>query len=189
MSRIGSKANSSMYAVLGILALRPQTGYEIKKLMERSTRYFWNENYGQIYPHLNQLLQNQDVTMQIIEQEGKPARKVYTITEQGKQTLTNWLRNPLEISVLESKNELLLRLFLGNHVPHETNVQHLGVLKEKLQAQFHELDAMEEQILSCYPDALDRRYWLITIHYGKSQASSLIQWCEDSIAELNRPLE
>ncbi|AET58452.1 PadR family transcriptional regulator [Paenibacillus terrae] len=62
-----------MFAVLDILSLGPHTGYDIKQHMEQSTNYFWNENYGQIYPSLAELLDRKDIAVEVIRQNGKLA--------------------------------------------------------------------------------------------------------------------
>ncbi|MCY8663627.1 PadR family transcriptional regulator [Bacillus haynesii] len=64
--------------------------------MDKSSAYFWNENYGQIYPSLAELLKRKDVSMEVKRQKGKPDKKVYMITEQGKQILCDWLSQPME---------------------------------------------------------------------------------------------
>src|SRR5258707_12735330 len=51
-----AKENKSRYALLGMLSIRPGSGYDIKKFMEQSTSNFWHESYGQIYPLLKQLV-------------------------------------------------------------------------------------------------------------------------------------
>jgi DNA-binding PadR family transcriptional regulator len=48
--------NRTKYAILGILALAPQTGYELKQFIERSLSAFWQESYGQLYPTLKLLV-------------------------------------------------------------------------------------------------------------------------------------
>lgn len=90
MARQSGKTNT-MFAVLGILSLGPHTGYDIKQHMEQSTSYFWNENYGQIYPSLAELLDRKDIAVEVIRQKGKPDKKLYSITDQGRQTLSDWL--------------------------------------------------------------------------------------------------
>ena len=50
------KPRSSRFALLGLLALRPMSGYEIRKTIERSISNFWNESFGQIYPTLADLV-------------------------------------------------------------------------------------------------------------------------------------
>ena len=43
------------YVILGMLKLGRRTGYEIKSLVDVSTRFFWAASYGQIYPELARL--------------------------------------------------------------------------------------------------------------------------------------
>ena len=47
--------NPTAYVILGMLGLRPMCGYEIKPLVDNSTRFFWAASYGQIYPELRRL--------------------------------------------------------------------------------------------------------------------------------------
>ena len=49
------RASTSRFAILGVLSLGAMSGYDVKKLIERSIAHFWNESYGQIYPSLNRL--------------------------------------------------------------------------------------------------------------------------------------
>ncbi|MDF2869325.1 MAG: hypothetical protein K0R05_900 [Anaerocolumna sp.] len=48
--------NKTRYAILGILSIHSGTGYDIKKYCDTVISNFWNENFGHIYPVLNQLL-------------------------------------------------------------------------------------------------------------------------------------
>ena len=41
--------------ILGLIAIGRQTGYDIKQLVDKSTRHFWSASYGQIYPELRRL--------------------------------------------------------------------------------------------------------------------------------------
>jgi len=43
------------YVILGMLGLGARTGYDIKRVVDQSTRFFWAASYGQIYPELRQL--------------------------------------------------------------------------------------------------------------------------------------
>ena len=43
------------YVILGMLGWRPMSGYEIKSIVDKSTRFFWAASYGQIYPELRRL--------------------------------------------------------------------------------------------------------------------------------------
>ncbi len=71
---------------LGILFKGEATGYEINKLAEEGRfRYFIEASYGSIYPALNKLTEDGLVTWREEQQEGKPARKVYAITQAGRE--------------------------------------------------------------------------------------------------------
>ena len=48
-------ANAITPVILGLLASRPLSGYDIKAIVDRSTRFFWAASYGQIYPELRRL--------------------------------------------------------------------------------------------------------------------------------------
>ncbi|MGH9601902.1 MAG: PadR family transcriptional regulator, partial [Terriglobales bacterium] len=50
-----STTNTTRFALLGLLSLGPQSGYDLKKRMEQSIAHFWSESYGQIYPTLRRL--------------------------------------------------------------------------------------------------------------------------------------
>jgi DNA-binding PadR family transcriptional regulator len=99
--------------ILGMLAMRPRSGYEIKSFADESTKYFWAASYGQIYPELRRL-----ADAGLIEGEHSPTggrqRTVYRLTKAGRQTLREWHELPPE--VFEHRDEGLLKLFLADAV-------------------------------------------------------------------------
>ncbi|MGG4142680.1 PadR family transcriptional regulator [Paenibacillus algorifonticola] len=184
MAKPQGKTNT-MFAVLGILSLGPHSGYDIKQHMEQSTSYFWNENYGQIYPSLAELLDRNDIEVEIIQQNGKPDKKLYRITEQGRQTLTGWLSQPMEHMVMLKKNELLLRVFFGSNSSPDTIIQHIQDHKRELAESLRVFEDLEAWLRNAEVEDQNYTYWLITINYGKSHFKSLISWCDDSIKMLS----
>ncbi|OMD33398.1 MULTISPECIES: PadR family transcriptional regulator [Paenibacillus] len=187
MASLSAKENT-MLAILGILTIGPHTGYDIKQHMEQSTQYFWKENYGQIYPGLAELLKNKDVAVRVQRQDGKPDKKIYSITEQGKQLLNNWLSQPMEHMVMLKKNELLLKVFFGSNTSADIIIGHILDHKKKLEEALQIFLGLEEWLLKQETDDPNIKYWLITNDYGKRQFSSLIHWCDDSISLLNKSI-
>jgi PadR family transcriptional regulator AphA len=55
------------YVILGMLRNQPRSGYEIKRVVDLSTRFFWAASYGQIYPELRALAQ-----AGLVEGESRP---------------------------------------------------------------------------------------------------------------------
>ena len=99
------------YVILGMLGWRPMSGYEVKSIVDRSTRFFWAASYGQIYPELRHL-----VAAGLIEGKASPQggrkRNVYMLTQAGRKQLRAWLgTNP---EVYELRDEALLKLFFAN---------------------------------------------------------------------------
>jgi PadR family transcriptional regulator, regulatory protein AphA len=103
--------------ILGLLSMSPRSGYEIKAVVDRSTRFFWAASYGQIYPELRRLEREK-----LIEGEDAPnggrARRVYRLTAAGRDELEAWLLREGTVTV-ELRDESLLRLFFADAVPHE----------------------------------------------------------------------
>ena len=78
---------------LVILALGDATGYEIKKLVaEGSFSFFSEASYGSIYPALTKLTKDSLVTCQALAQEGRPDKKIYSLTEAGREELNRSLK-------------------------------------------------------------------------------------------------
>jgi PadR family transcriptional regulator AphA len=99
---------SLRYALLGLLAEEPASGYDLTKKFERVLRrYAWHAQHSQIYPELNRLAGDGLVTMIA---EGARGRRTYAITDTGRAELRFWMLNPPEVFVV--RNEFLLRLFL-----------------------------------------------------------------------------
>ncbi|MBL4786398.1 MAG: PadR family transcriptional regulator [Cohaesibacteraceae bacterium] len=89
---------------LAILYFGDATGYEIKKLsMEGKYSHFVDASFGSIYPALNRLESAELVTCREEIQPGKPARKVYSITEAGKQEFLKALSEPPKEDVFRSE--------------------------------------------------------------------------------------
>ncbi|MCY8224347.1 PadR family transcriptional regulator [Bacillus haynesii] len=152
--------------------------------MDKSSAYFWNENYGQIYPSLAELLKRKDVSMEVKRQKGKPDKKMYMITEQEKQILCDWLSQPMEHEVVLKKNDFLLRVFFGSNAPTDSIIQHIRDHKRKLEEALHVFEVLEKWLRTEERENPNFKYWLLTINYGKSQFRSLIKWCDESIKEI-----
>lgn len=181
------KRNKSQYAILGVLSLTSQSGYEIKKKIDQGIGHFWNESYGQIYPILKQLVDLEYATVQKEKQRGKPDKNVYHITKKGYESLQKWLSLPIEPQV--PRNELLLKLFFGRHSSLEDNVQHLirqrDHMLEALET-YKEIEGYLTKELSSNPDY---PYWVITLRQGLLTAEAKIKWCEESITLLKEAVQ
>src|SRR6478672_6844528 len=133
------------YVVLGMLSFGPKSGYEIKGLVDKSTRFFWAASYGQIYPELKRLAEAGLVTG-VEAPTGGRRRTVYEITADGEEELRAWLRQPPE--TYEMREEGLLKLFFANALPPEEAAEILRAMRAhrlEVAAQLRAIEPMAEQ--------------------------------------------
>ena len=76
--------------ILGMLAARPRSGYEIKTLVDSSARFFWAASYGQIYPELKRL-EDAGLITGADASQGARQRTVYKLTAKGKRAAREWI--------------------------------------------------------------------------------------------------
>jgi len=78
---------------LGILSLGDASGYDLKKRFESTFGHFFQAGYGSIYPALAQLADTDLVSCCEVLEEGKPAKKLYRITDSGRRELVKTLES------------------------------------------------------------------------------------------------
>lgn len=100
------------YALLGMLMREELTGYDMAKRCETDLSWFWYGSFGQIYPLLNRMLKDGWVSVREEPgQKGRPRRKVYAITVEGRKVFHRWMKEPPVEDLFRS--ELLIKLHFG----------------------------------------------------------------------------
>jgi PadR family transcriptional regulator, regulatory protein AphA len=96
------------YAILGYLSWQPFSGYDLKKLIAESELFYWSGNNNQIYNSLVDLHKQGLVSQEVQLQESLPAKKVYSITAQGRAELRRQMLAAPELP--EFHNHFLIQL-------------------------------------------------------------------------------
>lgn len=164
--------------ILGILTLRPRSGYEIKQFVDRSTRFFWTASYGQIYPELRRLEQA-GLVEGADETTGDRARTTYRLTSTGKQAVRAWLREPPE--TYELRHEGMLKVFLADALPPSERAQRLLDMRDQQLARLEQLRAVEAGI----PEASRQGSPYLTLRYGIESSEWAAAWCERTARQLD----
>jgi PadR family transcriptional regulator AphA len=107
-----SRLTTSSYAVLGLLAIQPWTGYELTQQATRSLRFAWPKSERLLYAEPKKLVEHGLATSHN-ESVGKRNRTVYTITDEGRSAVAAWTTTPPQPPVLEA--EALLRLLFAEN--------------------------------------------------------------------------
>jgi DNA-binding PadR family transcriptional regulator len=113
--RGGSTLADVEVALLGLLCVRPMTGYEIRHHFDRALAPWWDTPRTQIYPKLRELEARRLIEHEYIIQESKPNKRVYSPTPAGREQLQEWLKGAIPWP--ELRHHMMMRLFLGHLLP------------------------------------------------------------------------
>jgi DNA-binding PadR family transcriptional regulator len=167
--------NAVTPVILGMLSLRPRSGYDIKTVVDRSTRFFWAASYGQIYPELRRL-----EAEGLIEGEDAPSgarsRRVYKLTKAGRDALREWLFGPTV--TIEYRDESLLRLFFADALPRE---EALLLLEGRKKGHEEYLQVLRE--IDARPGE-DPPFVDLVLRWGIEFNEWGAQWCEKHLKRL-----
>jgi DNA-binding PadR family transcriptional regulator len=100
------------YAILGLVNRNPITGYDITKEFNKELANFWYAKHSQIYPELKKLVDEGLINFEVIIAGESLEKKLYTITEKGKESLKKWL---LQVEDLDPtpKDKFKLRMYFS----------------------------------------------------------------------------
>lgn len=163
--------------ILGLLSHEELTGYEIKKRMDTTLKYFWGASYGSIYPTLGELVNRGLATKRPGTDNGRN-KLIYTITDEGRGYLANWLKLPVEKD--EIRYETLLKLFFGSEVGPMQTLEHIGAFREKIEQELLYLLAAEQTLVKIKDLEEAHNYYLLTVKFGIQTYQAYLKWCKDA---------
>ncbi len=179
-----AKSNKSRYAIMGMIAIAPKSsGYDIKKLMEESTQYFWKETYSSIYPTLKELVNEGLIEEHEVSKSGRQ-RNLYELTAEGKRELQAWINKPVEYE--QFRNELLLKLFFGEFAAPATTRKHVEEFRLMLQEKNQIYQTIKEQLQLNHKNDSSFPYWMMTLDYGLGQVKAALEWCESTLKQYDQ---
>jgi len=162
------------HVILGMLGWRPMSGYEIKSLVDKSTRFFWAASYGQIYPELRRLSEAGLVEGKASPQGGR-ARNLYRLTPAGRRELRDWLG--VDADVFELRDEGLLKLFFAEPGGRDAAIHALDSKRREHQRVLAHLEATEAK-------GGPEGFAALVLRYGIECNRWQAEWCERAIREL-----
>ena len=164
--------------ILGLLSLKPRSGYDIKTVVDRSTRFFWAASYGQIYPELRRL-EDEGLIRGEDAANGARGRRVYELTEAGRESLHAWLLGTT--TTVELRDESLLRLFFADDLPRE---QALALLEGRRRG--HEAYLETLNAIAALPGGKDPDFVDLVLQWGIDFNQWGANWCQQQLERLQR---
>jgi DNA-binding PadR family transcriptional regulator len=137
-----TSSTSLELALLGLLRMKPQSGYDLRKTFSSTPMRHYSDSPGSIYPALRRL-QTKKLIAGAHENGNARQRQVFRITAAGKKTLITWLEKPVSREdVIRGLDELILRFaFLDGNVSRRTTHEFLLGMERELDAYIRELSA------------------------------------------------
>ena len=158
---------------LGLLTDGEASGYDLKKTFESSFAHCFAAGFGSIYPALASLAECGCVSCEEIPQHGKPDRKVYRITDKGRQVLSEALDNPAPAHKVRS--EFLAQMAFA-HLMKPEQIQR--VLDSRIEDADRKLEFIDTFENSC------DREWPVgvrfTLGFGRAMLHAMKQYIEES---------
>ena len=178
----------SGYLILGLLSFGETSGYDLKQMADSSVAFFYaSPARSQIYTELRRLAGHGYATEREVEQDNRPDKRIYSITESGEEALKHWLENtPTAPAVI--KNHLLLKVFLGQRMEHGTLIEEVRRYRDEAR-QFRA--RLGEILLQCNGEPGSLSVFLTTglsiahTHSDESWADEAIQTLEKADGEFS----
>lgn len=175
------------YAILGLINRQPLTGYDISKEFNGGLSNFWYAKHSQIYPELKRLTEEELISFEVVIQGEKLEKKLYTITEKGKNCLHKWLAKdeplqptPKDVFRLkayfcdEMDKDIILNQFKSELEKHNEKLDYLKDSMNKL------LNNENISKINC-PEFGD----FIVLNGAIMREESYISWIKDCIKRIN----
>jgi len=179
MSQTKAKAPDTAYGVLGMLMFGEMSGYDLTKAIEGSIGFFWAPAKSQLYSELRRLVTLGWAREREVEQTDRPDKRIYTITPPGEEALRSWLGTPPE-GFDPIKSPFLLRLFFG----HLAGAEAVRGLVTEHRRQAEELLETFGQIQARLLAQAGPLPPYLTLTYGMTYASGVVDWCDRTLEEL-----
>lgn len=171
-----AREKKNNYVILGLLSHTTMTGYEIKKRLETTMRFFWNASYGSIYPTLQELEEEGKISSVKSNENGRD-KITYMITDTGRTDLQEWLKKG-DLKD-ELRYETLVKLFFGSEVGADATIEHIQEFENKFRKDLPLLQGAVAQ-LKQLDDEDAHKYYMLTAKFGVKVYEAYLEWCEET---------
>lgn len=182
---------SLSHGLLGLLSYAPMSGYDLKKIFDDSINFFWSAQTSQIYRELKALEASGCVESSIEAGQAGPNKRIYRITDSGRERLKRWLLDTSDETGEDNRNEFLLRVFLSSNVGMDALQRILEARLAKYRRDIQRLEALGAAVEK-YRSKIDvdaqMPFWSIAISRGFHDVGSHIHWAEESLKAIQAHL-
>jgi DNA-binding PadR family transcriptional regulator len=168
------------HAVLGLLSDGERSGYDLARAAARTIGHMWVPSRSQIYRVLPRLVRWGLAESREVEQQGRPDKAVYRITDRGIEMLRAWVER-VEEEPAGGTGVFSLKLFFAGVAPPEAANAQLDTYRRLVERRLGELEEMERNLA---PDA--SVYDEIALRHGIIRARATLEWADEAQDVLQR---
>lgn len=169
-------------ALLGLLAERPYSGYDLKtRGFSGALSGFWTADQAQIYRTLDRLKTEKLVSATRRRQTSRPDRRVFDITHAGRESLTERLAEPTALPSL--RDPFLLQLYFSADLDDDALLGVLEARRDAHQTRLDELRALSADFAARHDDLMPRAAVMrqTALDGAVVQQRAAIDWLDECI--------
>ena len=169
------------YAILGLLNRKKMTGYDITRACETSLFEFWYAKHSQIYPELKALTENGLVEYKIEITGNVLEKKVYSITQSGRDEFIKWVNKRQKIKTIP-KDEFRLQLYFSGSMEPKERLSLLNDMLKQHKERLKELGEISKKFEPSPPKDEERFCDYMVFLGAVAREKAQCQWLEKCIA-------
>lgn len=175
------------HAILAFIEFEPMSGYDLKKFFDVSVTHFWSTTQSHIYKSLEGLEKKGWAAARTIQQEGKPNRKEYQITDEGRAELRRWLVTPLPMEPV--RQACLIQIFFSHFSTNEEIAALFETRMNQIREHLHILKTVAQAAIDENAERIGveraRQLWQITLDYGIDYYEFELAWHEKTLKTIH----
>lgn len=175
------------HAIMTALIEDEMSGYDLARAFDKSLGFFWHASHQQIYRELKRLREAELVESRVEEQQGRPNRNLFSLTDAGRDALDQWVLEADRGRLQESKDELYVKLYNLSEANRATLHEQL---LQRREAMMQRLYLYERIRLRHYAEPerlpLRRRGVYLALLGGIMQGETYLAWCDSALELLAR---
>ncbi|URD49888.1 PadR family transcriptional regulator [Chroococcidiopsis sp. CCNUC1] len=172
------------HTILAALSIEPLSGYDLAKKFADKSGCYWKATQQQIYRELAKLEDEGMVISETIPQAGRPDKKLYHITDSGRENLCEWIAQPSEPTQI--REDLMVKVLAGHLVPRPVILKEL---ERRRQIHLEQLSIYKEWYQKCCENvaelSLPEQCRCLTLRRGIRYETEWVAWCEEAMQLLN----
>jgi len=168
------RLTTTEFAVLGLVAYRESSGYDLAQAAERGIGYIWAPSRSQIYKVPRRLEERRLVARRAVAQQGRPDKVLYRITARGRAALVAWIEE-VDDEPSGGPSVFLLKILFGWAAPPQACLAQLDAYERHLK---RTIAHFEERVRRRPAD--DPPHSLAALRHGIARGRTTLRWIEET---------